>query len=447
MESGLPVVTFGVPNVMKLTRMSSFTSISLRKMKVLCGNEKNEKSQFLFGRSGDFVFTPFQCDLCSFRNITKRSPFPSSLADKRLMAYIRRANLDVFWSRTPGTVSGSLTGMRKILKCCQELNMSPPFEPLGPWPVDDNQGYRLAISILRVSQEGGKNSQLYTQYDTIRKMVSSFGNHYEVAQKSSTNTWVLRSDKSNTFFTDSPARSEFFKRFQQGLRSRMGRDVRDDATLDFRILHKILLNMNVELLGEETPFKRRRWLATSGAFFVTSFMLGLRGNETLMLDLKGLVDYVQEGNTAQKPQMVVTLLGRFKGEDYQRYHILLIPNKTNSGFEPRKWLEFLIEARRYEGLHEGPAFCDSEGFVLSQQPSNDELTTQLLGAKENYPDLFPLDLDLDDINTSRSFRKGSTSRAQDLQLPESTIDANNRWRSFDKAQNNQIYFTIPRSLR
>ena len=82
--------------------------------------------------------------------------------------------------------------------------------------------------------------------------------------------------------------------------------------------------------------------------------------------------------------------------------------------------------KRSEGLHEGPAFSDSEGFVLSQQPFNDELTTQLIAAKENCSDPFPLDLDLDDINTSRSFRKGSTSRAQDLQLPESTIDANNR---------------------
>ena len=174
---------------------------------------KAEKSNFLFGRTGDFIFTPFQCDLCSFRNITKISPLSSSIVDTRLLAYIRRANLDALWSRTPGTVSGSLIEMRKVLKYCEELNIPPPFEPLGPWPIADDQGLRLAISFLRASQEGGKTSQRYTQYDTIRKMVSSFGNHYEAAQKSSTNTWILCSDKSNTFFTDSPARSEFFKRF------------------------------------------------------------------------------------------------------------------------------------------------------------------------------------------------------------------------------------------
>ena len=111
--------------------------------------------------------------------------------------------------------------------------------------------------------------------------------------------------------------------------------------------HNIFLSMYLELLSDETSFKRRRWLATAGAFFTISFVLALHGNETLMIDLKGLIDYVQEGKTDTKPHMVVPLLGRFKGEDYQRYHILLTPNRTTSGFEPRKWLELLNVPKDY----------------------------------------------------------------------------------------------------
>lgn len=85
-----------------------------------------------------------------------------------------------------------------------------------------------------------------------------------------------------------------------------------------------------------------------------------------------------------------------------------------------------MEARASEKVGDGPAFSDHEGYVLSQQPFNDELNTQLLVTKENFPELFPPDLKLDKITTSRSFRKGSTSRAQDLQLDTSLIDANNR---------------------
>ena len=145
--------------------------------------------------------------------------------------------------------------------------------------------------------------------------------------------------------------------------------------------------MNNELLDKDTSFKRRRWLATAGAYFTISFVLALRGNETLMLDLKSLVEYVNEGKLDPKnPHIVIPLLGRFKGEDFGRHHILLAPNKSNSGFEPRKWLEYLIQARRSEGVQQGVAFCDMEGYILSQQPFNDELEAQLLLVKEEHSD-------------------------------------------------------------
>lgn len=72
---------------------------------------------------------------------------PSSQADLRLLAYIRRANLDAFWSMTSGTITGSLVEIRKILKTANQLNMPPPLEELGPWPTQDIQGLRLAITI------------------------------------------------------------------------------------------------------------------------------------------------------------------------------------------------------------------------------------------------------------------------------------------------------------
>lgn len=171
------------------------------------------------------------------------------------------------------------------------------------------------------------------------------------------------------FFTDNPTRSEFFLRLQTGLRSRMGRDVRGDLPLDYKIVHLILDQLEKELLDYETSLKRRRWIATAGAYFTISFVMALRGNETFMLHLKGLREYIDQGRNDSIPQ-----------EDYQRYHILLAPNKSDSGFECRKWLEWLIEARLSEGIKEGPAFCDSEGCCLNQQSFNDELASQLLNA-------------------------------------------------------------------
>lgn len=220
----------------------------------------------------------------------------------------------------------------------------------------------------------------------------------------------------------------------KGLKHRMGKDVRGDVPIDFRILHKIIIQLETEMMNKETSLERRRWIAAAGTYFTLSFVLALRGNETLMLDLKGLKQYLEQGRTETRPHVVVPLLGRFKGEDYQRWHILLAPNTTDSGFEPRKWIEWLVQARKAESKFKGPAFCDKDGDVQSQQPFNDELAAQLLITRDEYPDLFPPDLILDEISTSRSFRKGSTSRAQDLQLNETIIDTNNRWRSFDQAR-------------
>lgn len=49
-----------------------------------------------------------------------------------------------------------------------------------------------------------------------------------------------------------------------GLKARMGRDVRWDVPLDYRILHRILININLEKLDSDTSQERRRWLVTAG---------------------------------------------------------------------------------------------------------------------------------------------------------------------------------------
>ena len=153
-----------------------------------------------------------------------------------------------------------------------------------------------------------------------------------------------------------------------------------------------------------------------------------------MLDLSGLINHFNQGKHEKPPHVVIPLLGKFKGEDYTRFHLLLAPDKTDSGFQPRQWVEWLIAAKKSQGLTEGPAFSNKEGYILPQSPFNDELLDQLEWARDTYPLLFSADMDLNRIRMSRSFRKGSTSRAQDLNLDQQAIDANNRWRAFDRAK-------------
>lgn len=43
--------------------------------------DKEEKSRFLVGRDGNSLLTPFQRDLCHFRNVMGRVPVAGSASD------------------------------------------------------------------------------------------------------------------------------------------------------------------------------------------------------------------------------------------------------------------------------------------------------------------------------------------------------------------------------
>jgi hypothetical protein len=131
------------------------------------------------GRNGDNLVCPFQCDLCHFQNIKKRDPFSSDLRDLRLLCGIRRANLDAFWARRPGTVKSNFTLMLRIVKVQEEDHGIPRghmFRPQGPHPVEDTFGMMTAVVLLNHSLNAGINAAT-VQFNTIRKTRSAMSNY------------------------------------------------------------------------------------------------------------------------------------------------------------------------------------------------------------------------------------------------------------------------------
>jgi hypothetical protein len=64
----------------------------------------SEEDYFLSARPGDSLCCPFQCDECVFHRLIF---WPSNVESKNnqiLLDFIRRANLDDFWYRAPGTI-------------------------------------------------------------------------------------------------------------------------------------------------------------------------------------------------------------------------------------------------------------------------------------------------------------------------------------------------------
>jgi hypothetical protein len=106
-----------------------------------------EENDFVSARPGDHLFCPFECDSCAFFRLKRNLPRPESRTDSLLLTYIRRANLDAFWSRRPGTVEG----MRRLFFSQAEVGDFFGFEMfdrIGPFPHDYDSGIRSAIGTL-----------------------------------------------------------------------------------------------------------------------------------------------------------------------------------------------------------------------------------------------------------------------------------------------------------
>lgn len=145
-----------------------------------------------------------------------------------------------------------------------------------------------------------------------------------------------------------------------------------------------------------------------------------------------------------KPHVVAPLLGRFKNELGERYHLFLLASETASGFKPREWLEWLVAVRFEEGRVQGPAFCDENGNMEYSRIYEDLFLEILAEIQEERPDLIPESVDVTDHGLSRSWRRSSTSAACAVGLDEKDVDFINRWRTVENARGRRPVFRAMR---
>ena len=384
------------------------------------------------------LVAPFQCDCCWFVNLSKREPREVSESDSRLLAYIRRVNLDMLWSSEEATVGHNLGDLRKATKMSTAVNLIPLFVARGPWPVGDPVGFQVAIEIVRASQEKGRNSTEYVQFDTIRKIRSSYTNAYASSPAAALEMISFKGDYGKTYhFSKSPLNSALFRKFMLGLEKRMGRVVYQDLGLSVELLLEILSMYEEELSTVGVPWSRRRSIVVSGAAFVTLYVGALRGGEVLLMEASELCKRIRQGkNETSSSHVVVPLMGRFKGENGERNVMLALSSvSSNSGIPIRRWIERLVAVLIHENKHNevGPAICNQQGYVLYQSDLNQELWDLMKQIQIKRPDLCVATIEVEKkYKVFRSFRRGATTRAKEMKIGEDALNMNNRWR---KVQN------------
>ena len=108
-------------------------------------------------------------------------------------------------------------------------------------------------------------------------------------------------------------------------------------------------------------------------------------------------------------------------------------SKTALGLEVRKWTEALVSLLKSEGhTGVGPAFCDSEGYLVSSRAMNNEFHNQLDIVRCHSNDLIPDSVNVECYNIDRSPRRGSNSRALEEGVKETDVDFINRWRTVER---------------
>jgi len=366
-----------------------------------------------------------------FRNLKGRNP---GQHDALLQACIRQANLDALWGRETATVTSTLRATRDIVRLLDTVQVVPPFPSLGPHPVTDTYGTAVAVAMLLKSLHPGRY-EAYQQYETIRKLRAGFSNVFQASLTGSASYRTMGGDKVKMSFSNTClTQTLWFERFAKGCLSRMGQVVRQDRAVSLDVMHQLLETLDSDW-QQATP-ENRSIFSSIGAFCVVAFCGSFRGPEMFLVDLYGLHKYGKSDlkTSAGKEYVIIPLLGRFKNELGEQYHLTPLIATTSSGLKIRMWIKRFLESCTREGRTRGPAFV-APGGEYPYQWFEREILERLHSIQQSYPDLIAEDVQvLEEYGLSRSFRRGATSEARPRGIDRDDVDLTNRWRTFEGAK-------------
>jgi len=392
---------------------------------------EKEKRRCLEARPGDTLMCPFECDDCQFWKLRKTNPRPNHPSDERLLAFIRRAQLDAFWAREPGTVRATLGGIKKLLACQDEFGfVSLPV--LGPWPVDFDHGMSVAITMLRESLEPGRH-EATRKYSSIRKIRAAHSNVWNATAPASKSGVVWQTDyKKRTVATTNPTSSEWFARFSRGLLTRLGQRTRQDAAISIDVMLEMMRRLDQLYLSTEGHTPDRLRVVQTASFCVFAFCASLRGFELPKLVLTHLREFRCRIATPNLPaHLGLPFAGRFKLRgNMDQNMILFVVAETSSGLKPMLWADRLVDELETYGIRDGWAYQTESGEQMKMSDFEEDVYSLLEEIQADVGlGLIPQGIEIREAyGLARSFRRGATTRAENKGVDGPLIDYFNRWK-------------------
>lgn len=388
-------------------------------------------------RNGDHLGAPFQCDLCIFRRIQQRNPLPDSQSDKLALAYVRRATLDVFWSRASSTVAGNRRTIERNIEGLLALGMEGPYYDPGPSAAVDDQGFEVALSVLVDTRRSGNHSTSHKQWDSSRKVKSCIANFEKTSMNrfGSSLALVDEGGKGGTMrFQSGASASLWYQRFAQGCKARMGQDTRKNTAVSVALWKRLLEVCEQRFSVAQTFDEGAKWTIV-GAYLAISYALSLRGNEGFLMEIATLNEY----RPIRNGLVWIPLVGRLKGDKENTTHLLRSVPVTGSGINIRLWRDRLLRIHEHQGRVQGPAICDGAGFLLSMTDVNEVMWEALDHILTDQPDLFPQHVTSPEairewIQINRTPRRTSESQATRMNVSVDDKEIVNRWSKKERAK-------------
>ena len=372
---------------------------------------------------------PFECDVCQFNNVFGRAPNFTKRQDRYALMVIRRVSLDVMWSRETSTVEGNLSRARLDYTTTQSAFGFPkPVPVLGRTKVADPCGMQIAMQTIHVSLRRGKYAR-HLQVDTMRKTRTWVNNAYRAGEGAFNHGATLASNHRGVMYiTDGQVHTEWYHRFEEGYRRRMGITRRQNEALVVGQL-LVLIEVAEEDYQNATSAAVKRDIATLVAFVVIGFMISLRGEEVPLCLIEGMLDTWKEDYQYKTPHIMIALKGKFKREDVMRYHLVPVADLGKSKVPTRRWITRLLALRvRKDGKKKGWLFVNKKGERARISDFDDLFRIYVKKAHTRKPREFPSGTDFDQYSLRRSLRWGSTTTAANNQVLEQVVNRINRWR-------------------
>ena len=291
----------------------------------------DDEYRYQYGRRGDQLVTTFQCDRCHIRNILWREPRNDNMQDRLLMTCLRRAILDSLWSREAGTVASTYGRAKALEYYGGVLGIGQVGPAIGPFPLEDVIGMKVALTMVVKSLEPGRNAPTL-QYDTIRQLRSAYSNMYHAGVEQSRLT-IFAKEASKLHATQCPTDGPWFGRFCLGMEKRLGRQIKQDMAISIEVMIEIQKLLERDWISARTA-NERLLVVIAAMLFIVPFCWGLRGEELLLISLGACRQVWSHSQNHPIAHVMIALVGRRKRLVEERAFLLPCVPITKSGLEP-----------------------------------------------------------------------------------------------------------------